>query len=267
MRNAPPVSGGPPNPGIYSKPASFTDQRGPVMRTKFSAAAALLALSVLAGAALAQAPAGPPGGGAGGPPRAGGGGFGLVPMLVESKAFPDGGIVPLKNSMYGTNLLPDFKITAGPATAVSVAIIFHDLDVSMGGNTDDNLHWMAWNIPMVNGVTTIEEGKLPEGAMGSGMRGPGYAGPGAPNSPRYHHYVFEFYALSSKLDIPADTRDRNVLLAAMKGKVVAKHSYVGRFRNDTNAVMGGAGGPPRGGAGGPPPGAGGPPPGPAPGGF
>jgi phosphatidylethanolamine-binding protein (PEBP) family uncharacterized protein len=242
------------------------------MKTKFAAAVALLALSLAGGAAVAQAPGGgPPGGGAGGPPR--GGGFGLVPMLVESTAFPDGGIVPLEHSMYGANLLPDFKITAGPPTAQSIAIIFHDLDVASGGNPDDNLHWMAWNIPMVNGVATIERGKLPEGAVGSGMRGPAYAGPGAPNSPRYHHYVFEFYALSSKLDIPADTRDRNVVLAAMKGKVVGKHSYVGRFRNDTNAAMGG--GAPRGpGAGGPPPGgaprgpgAGGPPPGAAPGGY
>ena len=215
------------------------------MRTKFSAAVALLALS-LAGAAFAQAPGGPPGAGpggpgAGGPPRGGGGGFGLGPMLGESTAFPDGGVVPLEHSMYGANVLPDFKITAGPPTAVSVAIIFHDLDVASGNNPDDNLHWMAWNIPMVNGVATIERGKLPEGAVGSGMRGPAYAGPGAPNSPRYHHYVFEFYALNSKLDIPADTRDRNVVLAAMRGKVVGKHSYVGRFRNDTGATMGGGG--------------------------
>jgi Raf kinase inhibitor-like YbhB/YbcL family protein len=180
-------------------------------------------------------------------------------MLVESTAFPDGGIVPLKNSMYGQNVQPDFKITAIPATAQSIAIIFHDLDVAMGGNPDDNLHWMAWNIPVSNGTAMLEEGKLPEGAVGKGMRNSAaYAGPGAPNSPRYHHYVFEFYALSAKLDLPA-TAGRPELLEAMKGKVVAKHSYVGRFRNDTNAAMGGGmGGPPRGpgGPGGPP--AGGP---------
>jgi phosphatidylethanolamine-binding protein (PEBP) family uncharacterized protein len=228
-----------------------------VMRTKFKAAIALLALT--ASAAFAQAPAGgpPPGAapggppGAGGPPRAGGGGFGLIPMLVESRSFSDGGVIPLKNSMYGGSTLPDFKITAGPATAQTIAIIFHDLDVATGGNTDDNLHWMAWNIPMSGGVATIEEGKLPEGSTGKGMRGPAFAGPGAPNSPRYHHYVFEFYALSGKLDIPADTTDRPALLAAMKGKVVAKSAYVGRFRNDTNAQM--QMGPPGGGAGGPPP--------------
>jgi Raf kinase inhibitor-like YbhB/YbcL family protein len=243
------------------------------MRTKFSAAVALLALSVIGGAALAQGgpppgagPGGPPGG-AGGPPRGGGG----PPMTVESNAFADGAVIPLKNSMYGTNTLPDFKITNVPASAQSIALIFHDLDVASGGNPDDNLHWMAWNIPIANGTAIIEEGKLPDGAVGKGMRGNAYAGPGAPNTPRYHHYVFEFYALNAKLDLPA-TAGRPELLEAMKGKVVGKHSYVGRFRNDTGAAMPGRGGAP--GAGGPPgggaprgPGAPGGAPGPAPGGF
>ncbi|HUG73382.1 MAG TPA: YbhB/YbcL family Raf kinase inhibitor-like protein [Steroidobacteraceae bacterium] len=240
------------------------------MRRTFVKGVTLLALAAMGATAMAQAPGGgPPGGGPGaGGPRGGGG----PPMLVESNAFPDGGVIPLKHSMYGTNIQPDFKITGVAATAQSVAIIFHDLDVASGGNPDDNLHWMAWNIPVNGGVVTMEEGKLPDGAVGRGMRGGAdYAGPGAPNTPRYHHYVFEFYALNAKLDLPP-TAGRPELLEAMKGKVVGKSAYVGRFRNDTGATMqrgGGAGGPPRGpGAGGPPPpgGAGGPPRGPGPGG-
>lgn len=234
------------------------------MRRTFVKGAALIALAAMGATALAQAPAGGPppggpGGAAGGPPRGGGGGFGLAPVLVESKAFEDGGVVPLKYSFYGTNTQPDFKLSNLPATAQSVAIIFHDLDVAMGGNTDDVLHWVAWNIPVSGGVATIEEGKLPDGSVhGRGARGNAYMGMGAPNGPRYHHYVFEFYALSAKLDLPA-TAGRPELLEAMKGKVVGKAAYVGRFRNDTNAQAprggGGPGGPPRGGAGGPPPGA------------
>jgi len=200
------------------------------MRRSFMKGAAMLALAAMGASALAQAPApgAPP---AGGPPRAGGG---LVPLLIESKAFEDGGIVPLKFSFYGTNTMPDFKISNAPATAQSFAIILHDLDVAAGGNPEDNLHWLAWNIPVTQPVTQIEEGKLPEGAI-NGRGGRTYMGMGAPNGPRYHHYVFEFYALSSKLDIPA-TAARPELLEAMKGKVVGKAAYVGRFRNDTNAV-------------------------------
>ena len=91
------------------------------------------------------------------------------------------------------------------------------------------LHWLAWNIPAK--ADGIPEGSLPEGAV-SGTAGVGrgtYFGPGAPAGPRYHHYVFELYALSSMLDIPADAT-RAQLLDAMKAVIVGKAAYVGRFR-------------------------------------
>ncbi len=212
------------------------------MRTNVSAALALLS-SALLFVATAQAQQPPP---AGGPPPQGqqrGGGFRLAPLLIESNAFPDGGVVPDKYSFRGGNTQPDFKISNAPAETQSFAIIFHDIDVAFGGNTDDVLHWTAWNIP---GTTKeIPEGKLPEGSVtGKNMRDNNYMGPGAPPGPRYHHYVFEFYALNAKLDLPA-TASRPELLEAMKGKVIAKAAYVGRFRGTAPA-----GGPP---AGGPPP--------------
>ena len=57
-----------------------------------------------------------------------------------------------------------------------------------------------------------------------------YFGPGAPAGPRFHHYVFELYALSANLDLP-NTAGRAELLAAMEGKTVAKAAYVGRYRS------------------------------------
>jgi phosphatidylethanolamine-binding protein (PEBP) family uncharacterized protein len=47
--------------------------------------------------------------------------------------------------------------------------------------------------------------------------------------------VFEFYALNAKLDLPA-TASRPELLEAMKGKVIAKAAYVGRFRTEPAAA-------------------------------
>lgn len=186
------------------------------------------------------APGGAPGAGAprqGGPGGPGGGrgggrgGFNLVPILMETDAFPDGGIVPAKYSANGGNTMPGFKITNIPETATSLAIIFHDVDVALGGGTDDVLHWMAWNIPAKSGGWS--EGKLPEGSVeGLNMRKQNsYMGPGAPAGPRYHHYVFELYALNANLDL-APTSGRVDLLKAMEGKVVAKAAYVGRFRSD-----------------------------------
>lgn len=208
------------------------------MRRTFIKSAALLAFAAMgAGSVLAQAPGGAPGGGppggpgAGGPPRGGGPGA-LVQMLVESKAFADGGIVPPKYSMAGGNTQPDFTLSNVPANAQSIAIIMHDLDVAFGANAEDVLHWVVWNIPATAPVTRIEEGKLPAGSVvGRGIRDNAYMGMGAPAGPRYHHYVFEFYALNSKLDLPA-TASRPELLEAIKGgKVVAKAAYVGRFKS------------------------------------
>jgi Raf kinase inhibitor-like YbhB/YbcL family protein len=165
------------------------------------------------------------GGGGGGRGR---GGFNLPPLLMESDAFPDGGIVPQKYAGRG-GVQPGFKFSNAPAGTVSYAIIFHDLDVALGGNTGDVLHWVAWNIPAsANG---IPEGSLPPGSV-QGLniaKQNAYFGPGAPPGPRYHHYVFELYALNTTLDLPA-TAGRDELLAAMAGKTVAKAAYVGRFK-------------------------------------
>ncbi len=164
--------------------------------------------------------------------RAGGrGGFNLPPLLMETDAFPDGGVVPQKyvSANNGPNVQPAFKISNAPAGTVSYAVIFHDLDVALQGGTGDVLHWMAWNIPAsANGWP---EGSLPAGSVqGNNIRGQaGYMGPGAPPSPRYHHYVFEVYALNANLDLPA-TASRDDLMKAMQGKTVAKAAYVGRFR-------------------------------------
>jgi len=192
-----------------------------------------------AGAPPAQG--GAPGGGGqgrgGGGGRGGGrGGFNLPPLLMETDAFPDGGIVPAKyvSAGGGASVLPAFKISGAPATAVSYAVIFHDIDVSLNGGTDDVLHWIAWNIPVsANGWP---EGSLPAGSVqGNNIRGQAnYMGPGAPAGPRYHHYVFELYALSANLELPPTTT-RAELIAAMAGKVVAKSAYVGRFRGEPAA--------------------------------
>jgi len=181
----------------------------------------LLAVGICgAGLAFAQQ-----GGGGGGPPP----GFRLAQLVVQSNAFEDGGIVPEKYTGRGGNVQPAFTFSNAPAETVSYAIIFHDLDVALGGGTDDVLHWLAWNIPAAAGG--IPEGSLPAGAaQGKNIAGQNaYFGPGAPPGPRYHHYVFEIYALSANLDLP-NTAGRAELLAAMVGKVVAKAAYVGRFK-------------------------------------
>ncbi len=160
--------------------------------------------------------------------RGGGRGFVLPPLLMETDAFTDGGIIPQKYAGRG-GVHPGFTFSNAPAGTVAYALVLHDVDVALQNGTGDVLHWIVWNIPAsANG---IPEGSLPAGAVqGNNLTNqPNYMGPGAPAGPRYHHYVFELYALNATLDLPA-TATGDDLLRAMQGKVVAKAAYVGRFR-------------------------------------
>ncbi len=155
-------------------------------------------------------------------------GFQLPNMQVFSNAFEDGGIIPLKYTSHGDNVQPNFYIVGAPDTTESYAIIFHDIEVALGGGVDDVTHWLAWNIS----APAIFEGSLPPGSVqGNNIRGQAsYMGPGAPYADRYHHYVFEIYALNDTLDL-TEGASRGQLETAMAGKVVAKAAYVGRYAN------------------------------------
>ena len=198
---------------------------------------AIVATSLVA--VIAQAPAGQgggaAGGGRGGPPR---------PVLwVTSTGWPDGGEVPMKHAGRGENKSPAFEfhwnLGPNPGTAPenlqTYAVIFHDIENSTNRGTSDTLHWSAFNIPgTAKGLPEgLGAGDLPDGTRngpGIGARGgnpSAYFGPGAGPGP-FHHYVFEFYALDTKLDLPATTT-RDELLKAMEGHIVGKAAYVGRF--------------------------------------
>ena len=183
----------------------------------------------------------PPAGKGGGAPGGKGGAKGPV-LSVSSPAWPDGGEVPMVNAGRGGNKSPEFVFnwsTGGnpapaPMDLQSYAVVFHDIENSSNKTTVDTLHWAAFNIPgTAKGLPEgLPAGDLPDGTRnGPGINGrggnPSYFGPGAGVDP-FHHYVFEFYALDTKLDLPA-TVGRDDLMKAMDGHVIGKAAYVGRF--------------------------------------
>jgi len=202
----------------------------------------ILAVALCVGMTRTQAQQQAPGAGA---PAGGARGGGRGPVLsVTSAAFPDGGEVTMHNAGRGDNKSPAFEFhwmngvtpAAAPDTVKSYAVVFHDIEnVGPMRGTTDTLHWTAFNIPgTASGLPEgLGAGVLPDGTTngpGINARGgnPGsYFGPGAGVGP-FHHYVFEFYALDAKLDVPGSaTRDE--LMKAMEGHVVGKAAYVGRF--------------------------------------
>ena len=190
---------------------------------------AVLALS-LAVFVFAQPPAGK---GPGGPGRVGGG-KGKSSFFVTSTSFPDGAEIPVKHTFYGDNKSPEFVFNwtaAPPATLQTYVVVLHDIENATKGGPEDTLHWTAYNIPgTAMGIPEgIPNGDQPDGTKhGPGARaGQSYFGPGAGPGP-FHHYVFEFYALDTKLEFAA-TPTRADLMKALEGHIVGKAAYVGRF--------------------------------------
>jgi hypothetical protein len=159
-----------------------------------------------------------------------------APMVLSTTAFADGGQIPAEFTQAGASTSPELKWTNVPAGTQSFVLHVHDLDVSRNRTTDDQLHWLVWNIPAT--ATGLPAG-VPQGSpMGDGSvqlsaSGPGYRGPGAPANGPMHHYTFELYALDTTLSIHPDAdafATRKQVLDAIQGHILGKAVYSGLFR-------------------------------------
>jgi len=188
------------------------------------------AITLTLGLGIAAAQDAGRGGGRG---RGGGGRGGIpAPLKITIPAFADGGAIPAKygcSNGANANLSPAIQWSGAPDGTMSIALILHDPDVAIGG--DDVLHWAIFNIPatatgLPEGVPAkamLDDGSVQINNIGGSI---GYFNP-CPPPPTTHHYLFEFYALDTKLDpAPANRAD---LLKAMVGHIRAKGIYFGLF--------------------------------------
>lgn len=185
----------------------------------------MLSIAVVLGfaaAAAAQARAG-------GPPPA-------PAMTLTSPAFADGDPIPNKFTQAGEQVSPELKWTNTPPGTQSFLLHMHDPEVARNKTTEDQVHWLVWNIPAT--ATGLPEGvpkgaDLPDGSHQTSATGPVYRGPGAPATGPMHHYTFEIYALDIKLDVQpgADAFEtRTNVMKAVQGHVLGKAVYMGLFR-------------------------------------
>lgn len=152
-------------------------------------------------------------------------------VAVSSPAFRNDGAMDQKYSEYADGVSPALSWKPVPG-AKSYAIVAEDPDAKP---VTPFVHWLAWNIPA--SVTSLPEGVQeqprltdPEGVLqGRNTRGSvGYYGPKPPVGEAPHHYHFQVYALDTMLDVPFGS-DRDALLKAMQGHVLAKGEIVGRY--------------------------------------
>jgi len=164
------------------------------------------------------------------------------PMTMTVAGFSDGGQIPVKYTQAapgvatGEGLSPAITWTNTPPGTRSFVLNMHDMEVVRNKTSDDQAHWVVWNIPASS--TGLPEGvpkgsQLADGSYQISATGTMYRGPGAPANGPPHHYMFEVYALDAKLDVQptADAFEtRANVMKAMQGHILGKAVYGGLFK-------------------------------------
>jgi Raf kinase inhibitor-like YbhB/YbcL family protein len=192
------------------------EKRKPMRRFLTYSLATLLPLTICAAAAPAQqAPVPPPS------------------KFKMTSVFGDGDWIPVQYTCgVADGASPAVQWSDPPQGTASFALIFHDTDGAPAKGAGDVTHWILWNIP-ANAAQLpagVQPDTSPDGMrQGKNVRGAnGYRPPCPPVGARPHHYVFELYALDTKLDLPSGS-SRDDLLKSMDGHVLGKATIVGIF--------------------------------------
>lgn len=151
-------------------------------------------------------------------------------MEVISSSFEANAAMPTRLSEYADGVSP--ALAWSPVVgAKSYVLIAEDPDAKP---VTPFVHWLAWNIPVNQLPEGLQKGlrlTVPAGlTQGPTSRGStGYFGPRPPVGDPPHHYHFQVFALDVLLNLqPGAERDQ--VLTAMKGHVLAKGELVGTFQ-------------------------------------
>jgi Raf kinase inhibitor-like YbhB/YbcL family protein len=157
------------------------------------------------------------------------------PLTLTTPAWADGTDIPPKYTQAVGDMVvsPKLDWSNTPANTQTFLLLMHDPDVARNRTTDDQTHWIIWNIP--GGAKGLPENvaaqaTMPDGTIQGKNGGDtvGYRGPGAPAAGPRHHYTLELFALDTKLDLGPDTPRADVI-KAINGHILGKAVYVGLF--------------------------------------
>ena len=144
-------------------------------------------------------------------------------MKITSPAFADKQMIPSKYTCDGENINPPLQITEVPLNTQSLVLIVDDPDAPSG----DWVHWLVWNINPETKL--IAENESPKGAV-QGINDSGrqnYDGPCPPSG--IHHYQFKIYALDTILNLPSNSRKKD-LEKAIEDHILDKDMFVGLYQ-------------------------------------
>ena len=149
-------------------------------------------------------------------------------LIVASKAFTEGGVIPKQYSCDGANISPPLQWDAAPDGTKTFALIADDPDAPNGMW----VHWVLYNLPA--STRELKENIPPQEKLTSGarqgtndFRQTGYGGPCPPAGA--HRYYFKLYALDTELSPDAVTT-KEQLLKAMEGHILAQGQLMGKYQ-------------------------------------
>jgi len=156
-----------------------------------------------------------------------------MPSLeLKSSSFA-GDTIPQKYSSCGgqNDVSPELSWNSPPDRTQSFVLIAFDKDSLLGFQFT---HWVLYDLPPDK--RKLDENVAKQAQLPDGFRqGPndydriGYVGPCPPgHSP--HHYVFDLYAVDTKLNLPPGATKTQVV-KAMKGHVLARGEVIARFQH------------------------------------
>lgn len=161
-------------------------------------------------------------------------------LTVTSPAFTAGGLIPAVYSEYEQRANPALAWTAGPAGTQSYVLIMEDPDAA---TPKPVVHWVAWNIPVSS--PGLREGLQKQDLLTDppGLRqgvnslgSIGYRGPRPPAGDPPHRYHVQVFAIDQVLQMPVSGADRDQVLAAIQGHVLARGDLIGLFTRPAGQV-------------------------------
>jgi Raf kinase inhibitor-like YbhB/YbcL family protein len=144
-------------------------------------------------------------------------------MKIVSTVFENNQMIPQKYTCDGENINPPLQIIDISKEAKSLVLIVDDPDAPSG----DWVHWLVWNIPPT--IKFISENESPQSAI-QGINDSGrqnYDGLCPPLG--IHHYQFKIYALDTILNLPSNSRKKD-LEKAMKSHILDKDMLIGLYQ-------------------------------------
>jgi Raf kinase inhibitor-like YbhB/YbcL family protein len=153
-------------------------------------------------------------------------------FTLTSPGLADNGTLDFRHAASaqdcgGKNVSLPLAWSNAPSGTKSFALTIFDPDGARGLGI---VHWVLYGIPAAT-TALGEGGPPPAGSIGGINRTgkDGYYGPCPPHGDAPHHYVVQAYALDLAANALPAALDRDALIAAMKGHVLAASSMVVRY--------------------------------------